>query len=421
MVRRNSWLMQVRRMAEARVPGESGLLAARLQRIKQSPITAATLKVEALRAEGRDIIGLTIGEPDFPTPDHVKQAAIAAMARNQTRYTAPDGTDALKDAICAKFSRENGLDYTRDEVTVGNGAKQILFNAMMATLMPGDEVLIPAPYWVSYLDLALIADGTPRVIACSEENGFKLTPAALEAAITARSRWLFLNSPSNPSGAVYSRAELESLADVLLRHPQVWILSDDIYEHLLFDDREFATIAQVEPRLRARTLTVNGVSKTYSMTGWRIGYAGGPRELISAMAKLQSQSTSNPCSISQAAAVEALNGPQEFVRLRALEFQQRRDVVVPLLNQAPGLSCGMPEGAFYVFVNCSQAIGRTTPSGLKLVTEEEFVLYLLDNGVAGVQGAAYGSSPYVRFSIATDLATLEEGCRRVQRACRALT
>jgi aspartate aminotransferase len=398
-----------------------GFFSPRLGRIKHSPSNAATQKVRELRAEGRDIIGLTIGEPDFPTPDNVKRAVAEAMARDDTRYTTVDGTDEMKDAARLKFKRENGLVYTREQITVANGAKQIVFNAMMATLSTGDEVLIPAPYWVSYLDMALVADGTPIAITCSEDNGFKLTPAQLAAAITPRTKWLVLNSPGNPTGATYSRAELAALAEVLLCHPHVWILTDDIYEHLLFDGREFCTIAQVEPRLYERTLTVNGVSKAYSMTGWRIGYAGGPKELMRNMAKLQSQSTSNPCSISQAAAVEALTGPQEYVHLRAREFEERRNVVVPLLNAAPGLRCRMPEGAFYAFPSCAGVLGRKTPAGKLLETEQDFALYLLDNGVAGIQGEAYGLSPYLRFSIATDLATLQEACARIQRACAALT
>ena len=398
-----------------------GFFSPRLGRIKHSPSNAATQKVRELRAEGRDIIGLTIGEPDFPTPDNVKRAVAEAMARDDTRYTTVDGTDEMKDAARLKFKRENGLVYAREQITVANGAKQIVFNAMMATLSTGDEVLIPAPYWVSYLDMALVADGTPIAITCSEDNGFKLTPAQLAAAITPRTKWLVLNSPGNPTGATYSRAELASLAEVLLRHPHVWILTDDIYEHLLFDGREFCTIAQVEPRLYERTLTVNGVSKAYSMTGWRIGYAGGPKELMRNMAKLQSQSTSNPCSISQAAAVEALTGPQEYVHLRAREFEERRNVVVPLLNAAPGLRCRMPEGAFYAFPSCAGVLGRKTPAGMLLETEQDFALYLLDNGVAGIQGEAYGLSPYLRFSIATDLTTLQEACARIQRACAALT
>ena len=398
-----------------------GFFSPRLGRIKHSPSNAATQRVRELRSEGRDIIGLTIGEPDFPTPDNVKRAVAEAMARDDTRYTTVDGTDEMKDAARLKFKRENGLVYAREQITVANGAKQIVFNAMMATLSTGDEVLIPAPYWVSYLDMALVADGTPIAITCSEDNGFKLTPAQLAAAITPRTKWLVLNSPGNPTGATYSRAELAALAEVLLRHPHVWILTDDIYEHLLFDGREFCTIAQVEPRLYDRTLTVNGVSKAYSMTGWRIGYAGGPKELMRNMAKLQSQSTSNPCSISQAAAVEALTGPQEYVHLRAREFEERRNVVVPMLNAAPGMRCRMPEGAFYAFPSCAGLLGRKTPAGKLLETEQDFALYLLDNGVAGIQGEAYGLSPYLRFSIATDLATLQEACARIQRACAALT
>ena len=395
--------------------------APRLDRIKHSPIAAATQRVRELQAQGRDIIGLTIGEPDFATPDNVKRAVDEAMARNETRYTTADGTDELKEAVRAKFRRDNRLEYARDQVTIANGGKQIVFNAMMATLTPGDEVLIPAPFWVSYLDMALLVDGTPKVVVCSEESGFKLTPAQLDAAITPRTKWFVLNSPSNPTGATYSRTELRMLADVLLRHPHVWILSDDMYEHLLFDDREFATIAEVEPLLFDRTLTVNGVSKAYAMTGWRIGYAGGPKELIRNMAKLQSQTTSNPCSISQAAAVEALTGPQEYVRMRALEFQQRRDVVVPMLNAAPGLKCRSPEGAFYTYPSCAGALGSRTPQGKLLATEEDFVMYLLDNGVASVQGETYGLSPYLRLSIASDLDTLKEACGRIQRACEALS
>ena len=395
--------------------------APRLDRVGHSPIAAATQRVRELQAQGRDIIGLTIGEPDFATPDNVKRAVVEAMARNETRYTTADGTDELKEAVRAKFMRENRLEYARDQVTISNGGKQIVFNAMMATLTPGDEVLIPAPFWVSYLDMVLLVDGTPTVVACSEENVFKLTPAQLDAAITPRTRWFVLNSPSNPTGAAYSRAELRMLADVLLRHPHVWILSDDMYEHLLFDDREFATIAEVEPRLFDRTLTVNGVSKAYSMTGWRIGYAGGPRDLIRNMAKLQSQTTSNPCSISQAAAVEALTGPQEYVRMRALEFQERRDVVVSMLNAAPGLRCRSPEGAFYTYPSCAGVLGRRTPQGKLLATEEDFVIYLLDNGVASVQGEIYGLSPYLRLSIASGLDTLKEACGRIQSACEALS
>ena len=399
----------------------SGFFAPRLGRIKHSPSNAASQVVRELRAQGRDIIGLTIGEPDFPTPEHVKRAAAAAMARDETRYTTVDGTEELKEAVRAKFKRENGLEYGRGEITVASGAKQIIYNAMMATLSEGDEVVIPVPAWVSYLDMTLVADGIPMPVKCSEAQGFKLTPAQLEAAITPRTKWLMLNSPSNPTGAVYTRAELKALSEVLLRHPHVWVLSDDIYEHLLFDDRDYATIAQIEPALHSRTLTVNGVSKVYAMTGWRIGYAGGPAELIRNMAKLQSQSTSNPCSISQAAAVEALTGPQGLVRERALELQQRRDIVVPMLNEAPGLTCSTPGGAFYVFPNCGGVLGKKTPAGKTLESEQDFALYLVDNGVAGIQGEAYGMTPYIRLSFAADIETLKEACRRVQRACAALS
>ncbi len=398
-----------------------GFFAPRLDRIKHSPSNAAAQRVRELRAEGRDVIGLTIGEPDFDTPPHVKQAVIRAMERNETKYTTVDGTDALKDAICAKFKRENGLVYARDQVTAATGAKQIVFNAMMATLSAGDEVVVPAPHWVSYLDMPLVADGTPVSVQCGPETGFKLTPAALEKAITPRTKWLLLNSPCNPTGAVYSAAELKGLADVLLRHPHVWVLADDIYEHLLFDGVKFATIAQVEPRLFDRTLTVNGASKAYAMTGWRIGYAGGPKALIKNMAKLQSQSTSNPSSISQAAAIEALNGPQDLIPERARSFQKRRDLVLAALAEAPGLECYRPQGAFYMWVNCAGTLGKRTPEGKLIATEQDFVLHLLDRGVAVIQGEAYGVSPYFRMSIATAEDQLEEACRRIKRAAVELT
>jgi aspartate aminotransferase len=394
--------------------------APRVGRIKHSPSNAAGQMVREMRAQGQDIIGLTIGEPDFPTPENVKRAAAAAMAQNDTRYTTVDGTDELKEAVRLKFRRENGLEYAKNEITVGTGAKQIVFNAIMATVSQGDEVLIPVPAWVSYVDMTLVADGVPKPVQCSEATGFKLTPGQLDAAITPRTKWLVLNSPSNPTGAVYTRDELEGLADVLLKHAHVWVLTDDIYEHLLFDGHEYATIAHVEPALRERTLTVNGVSKVYAMTGWRIGYAGGPARLIGNMAKLQSQSTSNPCSVSQAAAVEALTGPQECVAERAREFQARRDVIVPMLNEARGLTCTTPAGAFYAFPNCAGVLGHRAPNGRTIETEKDFVLYLIENGVAGIQGEAYGVTPYVRFSFATDMETLKEGGRRIQRACAAL-
>ena len=394
--------------------------APRLNRIKHSPSNAAAQRVRELRAEGRDVIGLTIGEPDFDTPLHVKQAVIRAMERNETKYTTVDGTDELKEAIRAKFKRENGLDYARDQITAGTGAKQMVFNAMMATVSAGDEVIVPAPHWVSYLDMPLVADGTPVSVMCGPEHGFKLTPAALEKAITPRTKWLLLNSPCNPTGAVYTAGELRALAEVLLRHPHVWVLSDDIYEHLLFDGIKFATIAQVEPRLYERTLTVNGVSKAYAMTGWRLGYAGGPRALIKNMSKLQSHSTSNPSSISQAASIEALNGPQDFIAERARSFQARRDLVLTALAEAPGIDCFRPQGAFYLWVNCAGTLGKHTPEGKLIATEQDFVIHLLDRGVAVIQGEAYGVSPYFRMSIATAESQLEEACRRIKQAAVAL-
>ncbi len=397
-----------------------GFFAPRLDRIKHSPSNAAAQRVRELRAAGKDVIGLTIGEPDFDTPPHVKQAVMRAMERNETKYTTVDGTDELKEAIRLKFRRENGLEYGRDQVTAGTGAKQIVFNAMMATLSAGDEVIVPAPHWVSYLDMPLVADGTPVSVVCGPETGFKLTPARLEAAITPRTKWLLLNSPSNPTGAVYSAAELKALSQVLLRHPQVWILSDDIYEHLLFDGAKFATIAQVEPQLYDRTLTVNGVSKAYAMTGWRIGYAGGPKALIKNMAKLQSQSTSNPSSISQAAAIEALTGPQDLIPERARAYQARRDLVMAGLAEAPGIECFRPQGAFYMWASCAGTIGKRTPQGKLIATEQDFVLYLLDEGVAVIQGEAYGVSPYFRMSIATSTEQLEQACRRIRQAAVAL-
>ncbi len=406
-------------MSDSGIPKK--FFSARVGRIKVSPSNAGAQRVRELKAQGRDIIGLTIGEPDFETPGHVKEAATAAMAREETKYTNVDGTPGLKAAICAKFERENGLAYEADQVLVGNGGKQVIFDAIMATVAAGDEVIIPAPYWVSYLDIPLLADGAPVSVVCRPEDGFKLTPVALEAAITPRTKWLVLNSPCNPTGAVYSRAELKALAAVLLRHPHVWVLSDDIYEHLLFDGLEFATIAEVEPALYDRTLTVNGVSKTYAMTGWRIGYCGGPRELIRNMTKIQSQSTTNASSISQAAALQALNGPQEFVRQRAHAFQERRDRVLDLLREAPGIECFRPQGAFYIFANCGGMLGKRTPQGVTLETEQDAVDYLLEaGGVAVVVGVAYGLSPYFRMSIAASMEELTEACQRIRRAVAAL-
>jgi aspartate aminotransferase len=398
-----------------------GFYADRLNRIKLSPSTAATQRARELRAQGRDIIALTIGQPDFNTPEHVKQGVMKALARNETKYPPIDGIPELREAAVRKFQRENALKYSPDQVMVGTGSKQIIFNAMLATIEKGDEAIIPAPYWISYLDMVLVADGTPVEVPCTAESGFKLTPAQLEAAITPRTKWLFLNSPNNPTGAVYSRAEIRGLADVLLKHPQVWILTDDIYEHLRFDGIEFATIAQVEPGLYDRTLTVNGVSKAYAMTGFRLGYAAGPKELIKNIVKLQSQSTAGVSSISQWAAVEALNGPQEFIPERAAEFQARRDRVLEMFKAIPGLQPNHPEGAFYMFVRCGDLYGRKTPAGKVLKDEADVVLHLMDHGVAVVLGAAYGMSPYFRMSIATDIQKLEEACRRMQRAVAELT
>jgi aspartate aminotransferase len=396
-------------------------LAERLSRIKPSPTLAATDRARALKAAGRDIIGLSAGEPDFDTPANIQEAAIAAMRRGETRYTDTGGTPALKKAIGAKFKRENGLDYAPEQIVVSTGGKQVLFNALMATLDAGDEVVIPAPYWVTYPDIVALAEATPVAVACPAANGFKLTPADLAAAITPRTKWLILNSPSNPSGAAYTARELKALARVLLDHPRVWILTDDMYEHVLYDGFEFATIAQIEPALYPRTLTLNGVSKAYCMTGWRIGYAGGPKDLIAAMTMLQSQSTSNASSISQAAAVEALNGPQDFIPKHNTIFKERRDLVVSMLNQAKGIQCPEPEGAFYVYPSCAGVIGKRTPEGKTIATDTDFIAYLLDSeGVAVVQGAAFGLSPHFRISYATSTNVLEKACERIQRACAAL-
>jgi aspartate aminotransferase len=397
-------------------------LAERLSRIKPSPTLAVTQKARELKAAGRDVIGLGAGEPDFDTPDNIKEAAIAAIRRGETKYTAVDGTPELKAAIVAKFRRENDLDYKPEQITVGTGGKQVIFNALIATLDPGDEVIIPAPYWVSYPDMTLLAEGTPVVVPCSENNRFKLQPEDLAAAITGKTKWIILNSPSNPSGAAYSRAEMQAITDVIKDHPQVRVMTDDIYEHLVYDDYQFVTAAQVEPALYERTLTINGVSKAYCMTGWRIGFAGGPADLIKAMAKVQSQSTSNPSSVSQAAAVEALNGTQDFIAVHNEVFKSRRDLVARGLNECPGLTCQTPEGAFYVYPSCAGTIGKTTPDGTTIETDTDFVSYLLEaEGVAAVQGEAFGLSPYFRISYATDTEALEEACRRIKRACEALT
>ncbi len=397
-------------------------IADRLARIKPSPTIAVSTKARELKAAGRDVIGLGAGEPDFDTPDNIKEAAIAAIRAGDTKYTAVDGTPALKAAICAKFKRENDLEYTPDQVTVGTGGKQVLYNALMATLNAGDEVVIPAPFWVSYPDMVLLAEGEPVAVPCSQNNGFKLRPEDLEAAITPKTKWLILNSPSNPTGAAYTRAEMKELTDVLLRHPHVMVMTDDMYEHLVYDDFEFVTPAQVEPQIKDRTLTINGVSKAYAMTGWRIGYAAGPTALVKAMSKIQSQSTSNPSSVSQAAATEALNGPQDFIKERGDAFRERRDMVVELLNLCPGLHCPKPEGAFYVYPSCAGTIGKTTPDGKTIVSDGDFVTYLLEaEGVAVVQGEAFGLSPYFRVSYATSTEALREACARIKKACEALS
>lgn len=396
-------------------------LAERLGRIKPSPTMAVTQKARELQAAGRKVIGLGAGEPDFDTPDNIKEVAIAAIRNGDTKYTNVDGTPALKQAIVEKFKRENQLDYDVSQVSVASGGKQIIYNAMVATVQEGDEVVVPAPYWVSYPDIVLLCGGTPVFVRCPENNGFKLRAEDLEAAITPKTKWIILNSPSNPTGAAYTRAELKALTDVLMRHKQVWILTDDMYEHLVYDGFEFTTPAQIEPGLKDRTLTMNGVSKAYCMTGWRIGYAAGPVELIKAMSKVQSQSTSNPSSISQAASVEALRGPQGFIAEHNKVFKERRDLVVDMLNKAPGLVCHRPEGAFYVYPSCAGAIGKRTPKDKLIENDSDFVTYLLEDAeVAAVQGAAFGLSPYFRISYATATELLREACTRIQKACAAL-
>ena len=393
-----------------------------LARVKPSPTIAVTTKAAELKAAGRDVIGLGAGEPDFDTPQNIKDAAIRAIQAGKTKYTAVDGIPELKAAICQKFQRENGLTYKPNQITVGTGGKQILYNALMATCNPGDEVIIPAPYWVSYPDMVLLAGGTPVPVVATIDTDFKLTPAQLEAAITPKTKWFIFNSPSNPTGAGYTAAELRALCDVLMRHPQVWIMSDDMYEHLVFDDFVFTTPAQIEPGLYDRTLTCNGVSKSYAMTGWRIGYAGGPAHLIKAMGTIQSQSTSNPSSVSQYAALEALTGPQDFLAPNRKLFQGRRDLVVSMLNQAKGLTCPRPEGAFYVYPDISGCIGKTTPAGTLITNDEVFATALLEEtGVAVVFGAAFGLSPNFRVSYATSDEVLTEACSRIQRFCAGLS
>jgi aspartate aminotransferase len=392
-----------------------------LARVKPSPTIAVTNKARELAAAGRDIIGLGAGEPDFDTPQNIKDAAKRAIDAGQDQIHRRDGIPELKAAICTKFLRENGLTYTPAQVTVGTGGKQILYNALMATLNPGDEVIIPAPYWVSYPDMVLLAGGTPVPVVAGIDTQFKLTPAQLEAAITPKTKWFIFNSPSNPTGAGYTRDELKALTDVLMRHPHVWVMSDDMYEHLVFDDFTFCTPAEIEPGLYDRTLTCNGVSKSYAMTGWRIGYAAGPVPLIKAMGTIQSQSTSNPCSVAQYAALEALTGPQDFLAENRIVFQRRRDLVVSMLNQAKGITCPTPEGAFYVYPDISGCIGKATPAGKIITNDEVFAEALLEEtGVAVVFGAAFGLSPNFRVSYATSDAMLAEACRRIQTFCAGL-
>ena len=392
-----------------------------LARVKPSATIAVTTKSAELKRAGHDVIGLGAGEPDFDTPDNIKDAAIDAIRTGKTKYTPADGIPELKEAICAKFARENGLTYKPSQVHVAPGGKPVIYNALLATLNPGDEVIVPAPYWVSYPEMVLMAGGEPVIAPCGPNSNYKLTPEALDAVITPRTRWIILNSPSNPTGAAYTKAELRGLAEVLLRHPHVWILTDDMYEHLVYDDFDYWTIAQVEPALYDRTLTMNGVSKAYAMTGWRIGYAAGPEKLIKAMGKVISQTTSNPCSISQYAAVEALNGPQDFMAERRAVYQQRRDMVVAGLNKCAGLHCPTPEGAFYVYPSCAGVIGKTAPSGNVIKTDEDFATELLETEkVAVVFGAAFGMSPAFRISYATSTKALTEALARIQRFCAAL-
>jgi aspartate aminotransferase len=396
-------------------------LSQSLARVKASPTIAISDLARRLAAEGRDVIALSAGEPDFDTPENIREAAKAAIDRGQTRYTAPDGIMELKKAICAKFKRDNNLDYTPDQVMVSTGGKQVLFNALLATLNPGDEVLIPAPYWVSYPDMVLMGGGTPVIVPTSAATGFKMTPEALEAAISPKTKWLIFNSPSNPSGAGYGAQELKALTDVLVRYPHVWVMTDDMYEHIAYPPFRFCTPAEVEPRLYDRTLTVNGVSKAYAMTGWRIGYCAGPKPVVDAMRKVQSQSTTNACSISQWAAVEALNGPQDYIPKSTAAFLRRRDLVVSMLNEAAGIECSVPEGAFYVYPSCAGAIGKRTPAGKVIDNDETFCAELLAaEGVAVVFGAAFGLSPHFRISYAAADEVLADACGRIQRFCASL-
>ncbi len=398
------------------------LTAARLDRISPSQTIAISTKARALKAAGRDVISLSAGEPDFPTPENVQEAAIRAIKNGETKYTDVAGTLALRQAVSAKFKRDSNLDYAPDEIIVSTGGKQVIFNAMVATMNAGDEAIIPTPCWVSYPDIVALADGTPVFVPCGQNNGFKLRADDLEAAITPRTKWVMLNSPNNPTGAAYSADELRALAAVLLKHPHVWIFTDDIYEKLVYGDFKFATLVEVEPRLRERTVTMNGCSKAYAMTGWRIGFAGAPKALIKAMDKLQSQSTSNTSSISQAAAVEALNGPQDFIGTMIETYQGRRDMVVAMLNQAPGVHCHTPEGAFYVFPSVHGAIGKVSAGGKRIDTDEDFVIALLEEeGVAAVHGSAFMYPGHMRISYATDTDSLRRACERIQHFCEGLT
>ena len=398
------------------------ILASRLNRIQPSPTIAMSIKARELKAEGKDIIELAAGEPDFPTPSHIIEAAEEAMSRGETKYTDPDGTPALKQAVCDKFKRDNNLEYVTSQVTIGTGGKQVLYNAFMATLNEGDEVIIPAPYWVSYPDMVLLAEGTPKIVECPLDKNFILQPEDLERAITPKTKWIILNSPSNPTGSGYTWDDMKKITDVLIRHPNIWVMTDDMYEHLVYDDFKFCTPAEVEPELYSRTLTVNGMSKAFCMTGWRIGYAAGPENLITAIRKIQSQSTSNPSSISQAASVAALNGPMDFLAKNNEMFKQRRDLVCSMLNQASGITCPTPDGAFYVYPSCAGLIGKKTPDGKVLKSDEDVVSYFLETeGIAAVHGAAFGLSPHFRISYATSTEALEDACQRIQRACTALS
>ena len=398
------------------------ILASRLNRIQPSPTIAMSIKARELKAEGKDIIELAAGEPDFPTPSHIIEAAEEAMSRGETKYTDPDGTPALKQAVCDKFKRDNNLEYVTSQVTIGTGGKQVLYNALMATLNEGDEVIIPAPYWVSYPDMVLLAEGTPKIVECPLDKNFILQPEDLDRAITPKTKWIILNSPSNPTGSGYTWDDMKKITDVLIRHPNIWVMTDDMYEHLVYDAFKFCTPAEVEPELYSRTLTVNGMSKAFCMTGWRIGYAAGPENLITAIRKIQSQSTSNPSSISQAASVAALNGPMDFLAKNNEVFKQRRDLVCSMLNQASGITCPTPDGAFYVYPSCAGLIGKKTPDGKVLKSDEDVVSYFLETeGIAAVHGAAFGLSPHFRISYATSTEALEDACQRIQRACTALS